>query len=219
MKSVSKDKRFFNRLRKPADRLHRPLPEDYFNSITRRIRRGELDLAVFEERLRGAPIFRRIRLAYALNYRLNACDVIVYRVRNGRGFASRFEWPGELRRTTRRALDLVTGSIADSLRPRVGGRTVYLPPHVHYALPATEKQFTGGFPSGSYVAVPDDMIVGIHWTNTTKRVDLDLSVIGESGKIGWDDCYRSRRGRSWWIASPRATTSISPSRRSIKPPS
>jgi hypothetical protein len=62
---------------------------------------------------------------------------------------------------------------------------------VHYALPATEKQFTGFLPTGSYIAVSDDLITGIHWENTNKRVDLDLSVIGESGKIGWDASYRT----------------------------
>jgi len=33
----------------------------------------------------------------------------------------------------------------------------------------------------------------IHWTNTkTRRIDLDLSLFGVSGKIGWDADYRSK---------------------------
>ena len=61
-------------------------------------------------------------------------------------------------------------------------------------MPATEKQFTGHLPTGSWVSVPEDLIVGIHWTNTKKRrIDLDLSIIGVSGKIGWDGSYRSKR--------------------------
>jgi len=35
------------------------------------------------------------------------------------------------------------------------------------------------------------MIVGIHWTDTDKRVDLDLAVIDVEGKHGWDAAYRS----------------------------
>jgi hypothetical protein len=38
------------------------------------------------------------------------------------------------------------------------------------------------------------MIVGIHWTNTHRRIDLDLAVISQSGKIGWDANYRSDEG-------------------------
>ena len=35
------------------------------------------------------------------------------------------------------------------------------------------------------------MIVGVHWFNNKKRVDLDLSVIDSDGKYGWDSFYRS----------------------------
>ena len=38
---------------------------------------------------------------------------------------------------------------------------------------------------------PRDLIVGIHWFNTERRIDLDLSVIDQSGKIGWDAAYRT----------------------------
>ena len=50
-------------------------------------------------------------------------------------------------------------------------------------------------PSGTYVSIPEDMIVGIHWANTKKyRIDLDLSLLSVSGKFGWDGAYRSRDG-------------------------
>jgi hypothetical protein len=92
---------------------------------------------------------------------------------------------------TEQALTIVLGAIADAIRERVSGKQFYLPAHVQYALPATEKQFTGHLPTGTSVAVPQDLLVGIHWQNTAKRVDLDLSTIGASGKIGWDAAYRT----------------------------
>ena len=75
----------------------------------------------------------------------------------------------------------------------VSGKRIYIPSHIEYAIPATEKQFTGYFPSGTSVIVPNDMIVGIHWNNVGgNRIDLDLSLISlESGKIGWDSSYRT----------------------------
>ncbi len=191
MKSISQNKTFFNQLRKKADKLHVPLPEDYLNSITSQIKYGTLNLDELGERIEKASIFRKIRLAYALKHRLQPEGSIVYKIRNGRGWATEFEWHECLNETTREALDIVVTSIVGDIQKNVNQKTFYIPSNVYYALPATEKQFTGNLPTGSYISVPEDLIVGIHWTNTNKQVDLDLSVIGESGKIGWDEAYRS----------------------------
>lgn len=194
MKSISNNKTFFNQLRKKANRLHTPLPEDYLNSITSRIKNQKLDLSRFTQKIEKASIFRKIRIAYALNYRLSSESSIVYRVRNGSGWATDFIWDSGLKENTQQALNIVSASIADDIRKNVDGKTIFIPANVHYALPATEKQFTGHLPTGSWVSVPKDLIVGIHWTNTKKRrIDLDLSIIGVSGKIGWDASYRSKK--------------------------
>lgn len=194
MKSISRNKRFFNQLRKKAQHLHRPLPPDYLNSVTAQIKHKKLDLNTLKNALAKATIFRKIRLAYALNHRLHAGNSIVYRVRNGRGWATKFTWKDWIEgpdNITQCAFDTVLDSIVDTLRANVEGKLIYIPANIHYTLPATEKQFTGHLPTGTYVSVPEDLIVGIHWTNTDKRVDLDLSVIGASGKTGWDAAYRS----------------------------
>jgi len=75
----------------------------------------------------------------------------------------------------------------------VAGKRIYIPDHIHYALPATEKQFTGNFPSGTYVSIPKDIIFGINWGNVKGHViDLDLSLISPTeGKIGWDASYKT----------------------------
>jgi len=192
MKTISSNKTFFNRMRKKANKLHIPIPDDYLNSITSQVKRGCLDLDVLKKRLDKASIFRKIRLAYALKHRIHSSDSIVYRVRNGRGWATDFNWPVDLKEVTQNALDVAIASIANDIRKNVEGKFIYIPENIHYALPATEKQFTGHLPNGSSVSVPNDMIVGIHWMNTNKSVDLDLSVISESGKFGWDAAYRSK---------------------------
>jgi len=186
MKTISNNKTFFNQLRKKANKLHLPMPEDYFNSVTSRIKKGNLDLNDFERKLEHTNVFRKIRLANALKYRIHPKESIVYRVRNGRGWATSFDWSNNLKKITKQALDIVIGSIVDDIYANVNGKTFYIPPNIHYTLPATEKQFTGNLPTGSYITVSEDLIVGIHWMNTSRRIDLDLSVIGESGKIGWD---------------------------------
>ncbi|MEJ2117646.1 MAG: hypothetical protein P8Y36_07000, partial [Alphaproteobacteria bacterium] len=179
---------------KKADKLHKPLPEDYLNSITSQIKNRTLNLDEFTCRLEKASIFRKIRLAYALKFRLHQNGSIVYRIRTGRGWATDFKWVREWNGDVRQALSAVLDSIAADIRPNVEGKSIFIPRNVHYALPATEKQFTGNLPTGSYVSVPEDLIVGIHWFNTNRRIDLDLSLIGQSGKIGWDGAYRTGSG-------------------------
>lgn len=192
MKSISNNKAFFNQLRKKANKLHVPVPEDYLNNVTSQIKHEMLDLKHLVKKIKKATIFRKIRLAHALNYRLGSENSIVYRVRNGRGWATDFNWDSDLKEDTREALNIVLDSIAKDVKKNVKGKTFYIPANVHYALPATEKQFTGHLPTGSWVSVPEDLIVGIHWTNVKRQqIDLDLSLIGLSGKIGWDGDYRS----------------------------
>ena len=192
MRSVSRNKGVFNRLRKQADKMHKPMSEDYLNSVTSQIKNGKLSLDTLTKKISKAIIFRKIRLANALSFRLNSPEAIVYRVRNGRGWASEFDWSSGLEADTKDALAVVVDSIIEDVRKNVEGKTIYIPQNVHYALPATEKQFTGNMPTGTYICVPEDLIVGIHWVNTDRSIDLDLSMISESGKIGWDGEYRSK---------------------------
>ena len=195
MKSISKNKTFYNRLRKKANKLHKPLPTNYLNSVTAQIKEDTLNGTELWDKLAGVTIFRKIKLAQALSYRASLTkeeNPIVYRVRNGKGWASNFIWNKKLRRNTIDALDIVMGAIVLDIRENVVGKTVYIPENINYALPASEKQFVGFIPCGSYVSVPEDMVVGVHWTNTKNRVDLDLSLISENCKVGWDGKIRDK---------------------------
>ena len=154
MKKISRNKTFFNRLRKQASKLHEPLQDDYLNGITSQIKKQTLDLDELSRRLERASIYRKIRLAYALNFRLHHNRSIVYRIRNGRGWATEFDWSENWNETVNQALSIVLHSIAMDIRPNVEGKTFYVPHNVRYALPATEKHFTGYLPTGSYVSVP-----------------------------------------------------------------
>jgi hypothetical protein len=108
-------------------------------------------------------------------------------------------------------LGYVVDAIAEDIKEKVSGKTIYIPSAVHYALPATEKQFMGNIPANSYVSIPNDMVVGVHWFDTdgkeaekedffgysrrygyeNGRVDLDLSLLSLNSKYGWDGYYRN----------------------------
>ena len=184
-------KHMINKIRKLAKTEHKPMKEDYLNSITAKLKNNitVLPSKLYLE-LSKVNTFRKIRLAYALKYRTYETNSILYKVRNGKGYATDFEFKHPDK--AKLALKVVMNSIVDDLTKNVKGKKIFIPENLHYTLPATEKQFTGNFPNGSYISIPNDMIVGIHWTNLpTHRVDLDLSLITADGKIGWDDGYRS----------------------------
>lgn len=180
-----------NRTRRLAAKYHKPLPEDFLNSITAKVARGEeIDAARLQAELGRVNIFRKIRLAYALKFRTKDVESILYRIRNGKGYATEFTFAKQ--DGAKAILDVVLDSITDDIGVNVRGKKVYIPGYINYSLPATEKQFTGVFPSGTYVSLPSDMIAGIHWDNVEgNRIDLDLSLVSAGIKIGWDSLYRT----------------------------
>jgi hypothetical protein len=194
LKSISSNKSFFNKLRRNAPSQHRPFVEDYLNNVTNRIKRGTLNPDDLHHTLEKANFWRKDRLAYALNHRLNAGNSIIYRIRNGKGWATGFKWPDDLTETTLAAFGVVFDSMANDIKPAIENKTVYIPGNIEYAVPASEKQFSGFLPSGTSITAPENLIVGVHWFNALDaRVDLDLSLIGKSGKMGWDGNYRSSK--------------------------
>jgi len=184
-------KPIINRIRKLAKTYHEPMKEDYLNSVTERVKNKNLKVSDLRKALKKANVFRKIRLAYALKYRTGDVDSILYKIRNGKGYADEFSF--EKTPLLDRVLKVVVDSIAEHIAPNVDGKKIYIPEYIDYALPYTEKQFTGYFPSGTSVIVDSDLIFGISWKNQDgNRIDLDLSLITADGKIGWDDVYRSQ---------------------------
>lgn len=187
-------KTMINKIRKLAVKYHKPFKADFLNDITPKLSKGgEIDVDRLRKELGKVNIFRKIRLAYALKFRTKDIESVLYRVRNGKSYAKEFKFTNQLK--AQEILDITLASIVEDISANVKGKKIYLPDSIHYTLPATEKQFTGYFPSGTYVSTPDNMIFGIHWNNVKRhRIDLDLSLIKSDGeKIGWDADYRTDR--------------------------
>lgn len=186
-------KRIVNRIRRLAVKHHKPMSEDYLNGITAKIKKREkISAVVLKKELSKVNVFRKVRLAYALKFRTKDVDSILYKVRNGKGYATDFDFAEK--NEAKQVLGYVLDSISKDVSKNVKGKKIYIPEFINYGLPATEKQFTGNFPSGTFVSIPKDMVAGIHWENVENRqIDLDLSLMSpETGKIGWDSGYRSK---------------------------
>lgn len=188
----TKMKKTINKIRRLAKVNHKPMQEDILNTITARLQDRKWDtrdVATFNQAMKSTNVFRKIRLAYALKFRTTDADSILYRVRNGKSYAKEFNF--ENKKGARIVYDMMMKSIVETIRPNVEGKKIYIPKGVKYGLPATEKQFTGDLPTGTYVEVTDDMVAGVHWENQPRyRIDLDLSIQDAESKIGWDANYR-----------------------------
>lgn len=180
---------YVNKIRKLASKHHKPMPQDYLNTVTARIKSGQ-SVTDLSRELGAVNVFRKIRLARALHYRTKEAQSILYKIRNGKGFATSFNFTDKA--SAQKALDVVLSSIEKDVRSNIEGKKIYIPGYIEYALPATEKAFTGNFPAGTCIRLDSSVLVGIHWQNVDGRIDLDLSCISPQGtKVGWDAYYRT----------------------------
>lgn len=185
-------RKMVNKIRRLAVMHHKPMQEDYLNSVTGKIKNNVtiVEQSIINE-LAKVNVFRKIRLAYALKFRTGEVDSILYKIRNGKSYATDFEFKNK--KNADDVLSIVIDSIVNDVSKNVNGKIIYIPSCVKYALPSTEKQFVGYIPSGTCVTITNDMIVGVHWENQkSRRIDLDLSMLNAGTKIGWDGCYRSQ---------------------------
>jgi hypothetical protein len=192
-RKTTKAKKVVNAIRRSAVKNHVPMKSDFLNDLTGKIKHGEvINVKEFEAALADANTFRKARLAYALKYRTEDHEGILYRVRNGKSYATKLDSTTVLKKAgAEYNYGVVLDSIVEDIRPNVEGKTFVIPENLVYALPTTEKQFIGNIPSGSYVEVGEDMVMGVRWANVGRhRVDLDLSMSNMNGKIGWDGAHR-----------------------------
>jgi|TARA_Y100000310_G_C20658358_1_gene803246 hypothetical protein len=188
----NKMRTIINKIRKYAIEHHKPFKEDYLNTVTAKIKnRTTINKNELIEELNKVNTFRKIRLAYALRLRTKSTASILYKIRNGKGFATELKFTEKNK--AKRVYDIVIDSIIQDISNNVKGKKIYIPKNITYALPATEKQFTDKFPNGTCITIPKDMIVGVHWKNIGgQRIDLDLSMVSVDQKIGWDARYRTQ---------------------------
>lgn len=185
-----------NKVRRFAKQYHEPMQEDYLNNITNYLKNEiPINYDIFDKELSRVNIFRKVRLLEALNFRINTDNnSIVYRIRNGKSFATTFKPVDEKNVSSYDFLMCaIVKKIIEDIRPNIEGKNIYIPKDIEYALPSSEKQFFGNIPSGSCINVDDgDIVFGVHWENLEhKRVDLDLSLTRIGEKIGWDSDYRN----------------------------
>lgn len=175
-----------NRIRKLANKHHKPMPEDYLGATVKHLRDETFDRKLFAAALSKANVFRKIKLLQALRFYANeAASGVIYSVRNGKAFVSQttpVEGAGE-------PGVILLNSLGEDLQ-YLKGKSVYVPAGL--VAPTSGKMFYGDLPVGSSFTTEDSLVVGVSWHDVKSyRVDLDLSALSLVGKIGWDGGYRN----------------------------
>lgn len=188
-----------NKLRKLANKHHRPLQKNIVDNVTDV--RFPIDLVTLPSILDNITIFREIRILNSLNYRLTNNENIVFKVRNGKTYVSKtkLKEEDEINILYNRR-EVIYSHLIERIRGKVEGKIICIPKNVTYAAPTSEKQFNDNFPYGTCIEIPrtENLIYGVHWENIiterrmSERVDLDLKQMNNNVIFGWDYDYKDQ---------------------------
>jgi len=167
-----------NRVSKLSKKAHKPLPVNVMSNVS---------MFGFD-RVRGAAskanIFQLIRAYNSLHTRLAGTDDRFYLIRNGKGYAKKGK-------THKIVLEAHQDILYAEIARRFTSKKIYVPSHVDYAIPSSEKQFTSFIPYNTRIRIPQIQefgLIGIYWEG---GVDLDLRADSISDSVGWNANYRS----------------------------
>ena len=184
LKAAYKDnRRVINQISKWSKTKHVPMPVNPINVLTSQF----IERSVLEPALSKANIYQLVRAGNAcLEYAMLKPEHY-YRIRNGKGYAKNKDNSLEKNELLRN-FSFVYSEMLSRINKEL---KVFIPKHIQYAVPVSEKMFSGNIPKGTKVSVPygeEHILVGIYWEGD--RVDLDLSGMQSDGeKVGWDGRY------------------------------
>ena len=171
-------KNLVNRIRKLANKHHRPMEKSLWLM---------LDKMSFGQRrnLYGkASIFKLVQVYNALSNPTG-----YYVIRNGKAYYREGRQRTVNNALLREILAYVAAKVADKynvLEP------VALPKGIELAMPMSEKSFIGDIPMGSYVDCAEkNTMIGIYWRNEWGARDLDLHTkLTDGTTIGWNSRFK-----------------------------
>lgn len=141
--------------------------------------------------LQELPLRKELALIKTIDYRLNNPKYIEYRIRNGKSWYT--ECPSLTWRNKsflRQVRSYIKSDIVEKLSKALKNKTVILPKNITYALPTSEKDFSGDIPNKSIITFNTDeaLVLAVCWET---ECDIDLSILDNKGnKIGWNGYLR-----------------------------
>jgi hypothetical protein len=195
-----------NRIAKLAKVHHVPLAENVLGSLTSKMYSHK----ELTDAMHNASIFQILRAISATKLYLTDNDNRYYKIRNGKSFAK--TKPSTL---TMEQIQQNLSSLLETVKTLKKDTKIYTTPFVDYAVPVSEKMFSGNIPKYTKISIPyeesQSLLVGVYWKNTESHSDLDLSAVNVNGKIGWNsrhnggglsysgDVTSAHNGASEWL--------------------
>lgn len=179
-------RRTTNKLRKLANKHHKPFVPGYWETIL-----SKTDFCVQElmSKVKFISNFKLVRLIKAIDVNSSGSDKRFFLIRNGKTFIkenNNIETPS----AQLWMREIFMESLINNLKEKDLGR-VKLPTNIRLAVPTSEKTYVGNIPFGSYI-IPSksNSIFGINWFGSDGAKDLDLSYMDKRGvRIGWNSNY------------------------------
>jgi hypothetical protein len=187
-KAHSDNKPIINRIARKSKSLHQPQKQKILDNLTN----GDYSYDEVTRAIIKESTFRVISALNAIRERLKDQEhpVRIYKIRNGKTFAKE---DSTNNRETRK-YQIYESILISNLLFRLKDQKIYIPSHIDYALPKSEKDFVGEIPAGSSFSLSADqegLCIGVYWHEKNNIVDLDLSALTKDRcnnftKVGWN---------------------------------
>lgn len=174
-----------NRLRRLAEKNHKPFKIGFWESIVK----TEHPIDEVKKHLEELDNFRKIRLMMLCKERMTFPTTSgVFTIRNGKQFVRETYEPKYDKNWLARLYFTIEESLCESLKAK--SCKVRIPDNYDIVLPTSEKNFVGNFPYGTSFEMSKNNVIGVYWRNEWKTHDYDLSMTDLNGRvIAWNSDF------------------------------
>lgn len=193
MAKVTRNRVVINKIRRMADRYHKPLIVGFWEEVLGK--NYSIEFVTKQLEVNPPSNFKLIRLIQCINDRiLTACGrgQNLYIIRNGKSWMKETDMACIDSRIFR--YEDLRNLFENELIKRLSEKKciVKFPTDMVLTCPTSEKNFVGDIPFGSYFPMKNNSFFGVYWENSWGTGDFDLSFTDMCGSvIAWHSDYYS----------------------------
>lgn len=188
-KKSDKCRPIVNRIRRLANKYHKPLSDKNVANLTKLISEDRFRDAI--DIIDNADNRTLIKLInFTSSEMLNDSNIKIFNIRNGSSYITE-------RETEYQTVDVLNSlcfsKLMHNCKNKLEGKTYLIPKYIEYTVPVSEKQMIGQLPYGTVVhgSNSDTITPAIWWTDQGDyRTDIDIHLNGKNGSFGWNSNYR-----------------------------
>lgn len=188
-KKSDKCRPIVNRIRRLANKYHRPLSDKNVANLTKLISEDRFRDAIdVIDNVDNRTLIKLIN--FTSSEMLNDSNIKIFNIRNGSSYITE-------RETEYQTVDVLNSlcfsKLMHNCKNKLEGKTYLIPKYIEYTVPVSEKQMIGQLPYGTVVhgSNSDTITPAIWWTDQDDyRTDIDIHLNGKNGSFGWNSNYQ-----------------------------